>query len=83
MLKLRWKIATDSNDDNNGDNREGANSKRKADHDADDRTEQFPFVMKTTATTTMPTMMPLPSPPMRDGDGDDGNVDIRENMRQF
>ena len=40
-------------------------------------------IMKTTATTTMPTTMPLPSPPMRDGDGDDGIVDIRENMCQF
>ena len=39
--------------------------------------------MKTTATTTMPTMTPLPSPPMRGGDGDDGNNDIRENMRQL
>ena len=35
--------------------------------------------MKTTATPTMPTTTPLPSPPMRDGDGEDGNIDIREN----
>ena len=35
--------------------------------------------MKMTATTTMPTTTPLPSPPMRDGDGEDGNIDIREN----